>query len=175
MPESSDPDIDLRASGIVVTENIESRLIANVQQHLANKDVLQRRIRQIQLSWNEDCEAVMTYFDTIIKPFIPTLRGRPCFNRWFVQFHDRPKGPQIYKPGVEKGTYNVLIVIQPGPGLPLFCEGSHVEIVNGAMAPVTSIVEVPQREGAVVLFDATIGRQDTAVEGVGASCIILVY
>jgi hypothetical protein len=43
------------------------------------------------------------------------------------------------------------------------------------MAPVTSIVEIPPREGAMVVFDATIGRQDTAVEGVGASCIVLVY
>jgi hypothetical protein len=66
MPESTDSDIDLRTAGIiVVTEHIQGRLITNVQRHLENNDVTQRRTRQIQLNWNEDCEAVMTYFDTV--------------------------------------------------------------------------------------------------------------
>lgn len=98
-------------------------------------------------------------------------------NRWFVQYHDRPKGTSIYKPRVEKGTYNVLIVIEPGAGFPRFYEGSHVESENETMAPAVSTyaVDVPQQKGAVIVFDATLGRRDSAVEGIGASCIMLAY
>ncbi|KAE8355565.1 hypothetical protein BDV28DRAFT_128688 [Aspergillus coremiiformis] len=178
MPESFDLDKELQISGIVIAGNIDNKLISDVQRHLKRKeDDIEGRRRQIQLHWNGDCAEVMHYFNRVIKPRIPTLKPKPCLNRWFIQLLDRPKETAIYRPLVEKGTYNVLIVIEPGAGFPRFYEYSHVGMENEAMAPVISpyVVDVPQREGAVVLFDATIGRQDSAVEGIGASYIILVY
>jgi hypothetical protein len=36
-------------------------------------------------------------------------------------------------------------------------------------------MEIPQEEGSVVIFDASIARQDTAVKASGGSCILLAY
>jgi hypothetical protein len=49
-------------------------------------------------------------------------------------------------------------------------------VTEGArVSPVTSIMEIPQEEGSVVVFDASIARQDPAVKSSGGSCILLAY
>jgi hypothetical protein len=109
-----------------------------------------------------------------MKPRIQTLQDKSCSNRWFVHFHNYPERSNIYKPSVSPGKYTVLIVIKAGSGFPLLCEGTHV--TEGArVSPVTSIMEIPQEEGSVVVFDASIARQDPAVKSSGGSCILLAY
>lgn len=65
-------------------------------------------------------------------------------------------------------------MVKKGSGFPLLCEGTH--LTEGAgISPVTSIMEIPQEEGSVVVFDASIARQDPAVKFSGGSCILLAY
>jgi len=172
--ESSKFDNDLRRSGLVVVGEIDLQLIKNVQVHLQSKAIIRRIHRQTQLKWNPECDAIVTFFEENLQPKISTLRDKTCFNRWFVHFHEFSEGSGLYKPGIEQGKYNVLIVIQRGSGFPFFLEGSHAEGDSG-VARITAIVEIPQEEGAVVIFDANIGRQDTAVKGNGGTCILLAY
>jgi hypothetical protein len=65
-------------------------------------------------------------------------------------------------------------VIKVGSGFPLLYEGTHV--IEGAwVLPVMSIIEIPQEEGLVIIFNASIACQDPAVKLSRGSCILLVY
>jgi hypothetical protein len=48
-------------------------------------------------------------------------------------------------------------MIKVGLGFPLLCEGTHV--TEGAQVlPVISIMEIPQEEGSVIIFNASIAH-----------------
>ena len=106
---------------------------------------------------------------------LSALRKKQCLGHWFLHFHEFPDGSSIYKPGIEKGQFNVLIVVQRGSGFPLFYEGSHMDGECSGISVVTSPVEVPQREGTAFIFDANIGRQYPMVKENGGSYILLSY
>jgi hypothetical protein len=67
----------------------------------------------------------------------------------------------------------VEILIRDGPGLPLICKGSHLssELDTSALDPSST----SSGEGSVVVFDASIGREDPPVKGVGGASIFLLY
>ncbi len=68
----------------------------------------------------------------------------------------------------------MAIMIRDGPGLPLICTGSHKsnELDMSAFNPPSSCFS---GEGSVVVFDATIGREDPQVKGTGGAGIFLLY
>ncbi|KAI9923415.1 hypothetical protein ASPWEDRAFT_177869 [Aspergillus wentii DTO 134E9] len=173
-PDANDIDIKLKTSGVALAGTIDLNLIRNLQSHLEPQNITRRITRQTHLQWNGDCDAIEAHFESKIKPQIQTLSSRTCSNRWLVHFHDFPERSNIYKPNVRAGKYTVLIVVKMGPGFPLLCEGTH--LTEGAgISPVTSIMDIPQEEGSVVIFDASIARQDPMVKGPGGSCILLAY
>ena len=58
-------DNDLKHSGLVVVGTVDSKLIENVAAHLYSKVVARRIHRQTQLQWNDDCDAVVSYFENV--------------------------------------------------------------------------------------------------------------
>ena len=68
----------------------------------------------------------------------------------------------------------MAIVIRDGPGLPLICKGSHKSNEFDIRA-LDTLSTSSSSEGSVVIFDASIGRQDTPVKGVGGAGIFLLY
>jgi hypothetical protein len=68
----------------------------------------------------------------------------------------------------------VAIMIRDGPGLPLICKGSHKsdELNMSTLGP---IFPSSSGEGSVVVFDASIGREDPPVKGVGGAGSFLQY
>lgn len=70
----------------------------------------------------------------------------------------------------------MVIIIRSGPGFPLVSKQSHITGGESAATSSPSPAEkFPQREGAVVVFDASMAIQDPEVTGVGGSGILLLY
>jgi hypothetical protein len=114
------------------------------------------------------------------------LGAKICSNRRFVFFHEYPTASGILKPEHGAGKHTVAIVIREGPGLPLICKGSHKsnELDTSKLDPPStsplgagSVVFDASSSGAgsVVVFDASIGREDPVVKGVGGAGILLLY
>jgi len=76
-----------------------------------------------------------------------------------------------YRPEYGTGKYTVAIVIRDGPGLPHFCKGSHKSNELDLSTP----SRISAGQGSVIVFDATIGREDPLVKGVGWAGILLLY
>ncbi|OJZ80205.1 hypothetical protein ASPFODRAFT_464446 [Aspergillus luchuensis CBS 106.47] len=145
-----------------------------MQKHLEIKRVIHSGIRQTHLEWNSDCTAIERYFDTEIKPRVEMLRRKSCTNRLFVQFHEYRESTEIYKPQTGPGKYTVLIVVNPGPGFPLLCDGTQGSEGNTSFT-LRDITQIPDEKGAVVIFEASIARKEPVVKGNGGSCILLAY
>ncbi|KAE8311015.1 hypothetical protein BDV41DRAFT_566145 [Aspergillus transmontanensis] len=145
-----------------------------MQKHLDIKRVIHSGIRQTHLEWNSDCTAIERYFDTEIKPRVDMLRRKSCTNRLFVQFHEYRENKEIYKPQTGPGKYTVLIVVNPGPGFPLLCDGTQGSDGNRSFT-LRDITQIPDEKGAVVIFEASIARKEPVVKGNGGSCILLAY
>lgn len=109
-----------------------------------------------------------------LKPSITTLRTKTCQNRRFAYFHEYPTSSGIYRPEHGAGKHTVAIVIRDGPGFPLICKGSHKSNELAVSALGTPSMSF-SGEGSVVVFDASIGREDPPVKGVGGAGIFLLY
>lgn len=60
-----DPENDPKRSGVAVVGRIEAKLIENLQKHLESKFHIRVISRQTHLQWNSDCDAIVTYFETV--------------------------------------------------------------------------------------------------------------
>ena len=109
-----------------------------------------------------------------IKPQIEILRRKSCTKHLFVHFHEHREPTRIYKPQIGPERYTVLIVVKPGHGFPLLCDGTHGSEGNNAFT-LRDITQIPDEKGAVVIFEANIARKDPAVKADGGSCILLGY
>jgi hypothetical protein len=92
-----------------------------------------------------------------------------------VYFHECSESSAVYRlGGIGKGKHTVVVIVRKGPGFPLVCKGSHIthEGSGGISLPVE---EIPQQEGLVVVFDASMAIQDPEVKGTGGSGILLLY
>jgi hypothetical protein len=60
-----DTSDELQRLGITSVGEIDSTLIDNVRAHLGKPAVKRRLIRQTELEWNADCDAVFAYFEKV--------------------------------------------------------------------------------------------------------------
>ena len=91
----------------------------------------------------------------------------------------------MIKPEHGAGKHTVAIVIREGPGLPLIWKGSHksneLDMSKLDPPPTSSLGSSVVFDasslgtGSVVVFDASIGREDPAVKSVGGVGILLLY
>jgi hypothetical protein len=103
-------------------------------------------------------------------PKIEPLKGTTRRGRALVQYRLGKRGP-FYKPVDGKQKHFVVIVVRPGPGLPSFSKGSQdVELPTN---PLTTID--PIDKGSVIIFRATLYRQEPEVQREGCFAVILVY
>jgi hypothetical protein len=103
-------------------------------------------------------------------PYIEPIRGKLCRSRTLVVYQQSPKSV-FYKPLDGPQRYVVLIVIRPGPGLPWFSKGSQDgELVLNPFTPLD-----PLSRGSVVIFRASLYRQESEVRGEGCIAIVLKY
>ncbi len=66
MPRSGQTfDDDLSESGVAVVGTIDAELVEKLKAQIASPDVKQRLNRQTELMWNSDCDAVVSYFETV--------------------------------------------------------------------------------------------------------------
>lgn len=57
---------NLNHSGITVLGNVTSTLVENVRRHACSSATERRRYqRQTELEWNDDCDAVFDYFESV--------------------------------------------------------------------------------------------------------------
>ncbi len=64
--EQMDASNNLKDSGIAVLGNIDSTIIENVRRYAQSSTTKRRRYqRQTELEWNDDCDAVFDYFETV--------------------------------------------------------------------------------------------------------------
>ncbi|KAI5799020.1 hypothetical protein EDC01DRAFT_778596 [Geopyxis carbonaria] len=167
----------LDSDGFAVSGNIPHQLISRLpQQQLILSSVTRRFERQIELQWNADCEAVAESFETNIKPHLDSIRNKPRFARRLVYFHGKSSSSGVYR--LEKSTdrFIVMILVQPGTGLPHVCRGSHRTSETSGR----TLIELPHKEGNAVIMHPGLVFEDPAVgvdgmEGLGAWCVFLVY
>jgi hypothetical protein len=110
-----------------------------------------------------------------LKPNIATLQAKKCSNRRFVYFHEYPTASGIFKPEHGAGKHTVAIVIREGPGFPLICKGSHKSSTSSSDAGSVFFDASSSGAGSVVVFDASIEREDPVVKGGGGAGILLLY
>ncbi len=64
--EQMDPSDVLKKSGTVVLGNIDPKVVENVRTHCKSPNTKRSRYqRQTELEWNDDCDAVFEYFETV--------------------------------------------------------------------------------------------------------------
>lgn len=56
---------DIKRSGYATVGEIEQSLIRDLKRYVDAPVIEQRHARQTYLKWNSDCEAVLTYFETV--------------------------------------------------------------------------------------------------------------
>ena len=101
-------------------------------------------------------------------PKIEPLKGTTRRGRAIIQYRPNKRGP-FYKP-VEQRHF-VMIMVRPGPGLPSLSKGSQdVELPTN---PLTTID--PIDKGSVIIFRATLYRQEPEVQREGCFAVVLVY
>lgn len=108
----------------------------------------------------------------MLKPKIEVLRDKPFRNRRLVFFHEFLDSSQIHRPPAQ-GKYTVIIIIKGGSGFPRISKGSH--LVDITTVSTTSMEDIPQENGLVVVYDAGMACQYPAVKGVGGYGILLLY
>lgn len=108
----------------------------------------------------------------VLKSEIEVLRDKPFRNRRLVFFHEFLDSSQIHRPPAQ-GKHTVIIVIKGGPGFPRISKGSH--LVDITTVSTTSMEDIPQENGLVVVYDAGMACQYPAVKGVGGYGILLLY
>jgi hypothetical protein len=103
-------------------------------------------------------------------PKIEPMKGTTRKGRALVEYRPNEKGP-FYKPVDGKQKHFVMIVVRPGPGLPSFSKGSQdVELPTN---PLTALG--PMDKGSVIIFRATLYRQEPEVQREGCFAVVLVY
>lgn len=67
----------------------------------------------------------------------------------------------------------MIVVIEGGSGFPRISKGSH--LVDITTVSTTSMENIPQENGSVVVYNADMACQYPAVKGVGGYGILLLY
>jgi hypothetical protein len=62
---TNESERNLKVSGVAIVGTVDSSLIQNIQRHLDSQDVTRRVTRQAHLQWNDDCDAIEAYFESV--------------------------------------------------------------------------------------------------------------
>jgi hypothetical protein len=63
--DMNDLERHLKVSGVAIAGTVHSSLIQNTQRHLEAQNVTRRVSRQTHLLWNDDCDAIAAFFESV--------------------------------------------------------------------------------------------------------------